>query len=668
MLGVFKKMFRKSATPEPAAPPVAAEANWGVSQGEAPDSVATEDEGQGSSGEFVVIKLSAIWRQLPQELQGKNSPGSSAKFSIDLDRVVDQLAYGTVRVPFKELRRAAPVGVFSPNHAHDDKLIELPLREIVPQLRPEYFSRRSQRRLEAPDEGTDLFNRTGRPLGPVRVIAKDELLRAEPAQRAAAAPEPEETPELVVPAAPITFSRRPTAQHPAAARPMTPQPAARPAVQQPIPPRPAAQQPAPRTPAQQPAARIPAPSIPAPSIPAPTIPASSIRAPRSPEESLEVLLEQIYQQWPEAVREAIESWAVEGTQCFLPMSSVGTALKAGAVRFTWKDLRGWIDPAPPQPDGVPVETVLDLPLKVIAPAYMAKARGASQQRKVEVAESIPDVFSMQGVAEVPEAAEDMEPVTEGMAEEVAEDNGEPRPFLVVPLSLLSQKWPDALRKEITLLRLTDAKVELPLETLEGALKAGRFECYWKQVCHWLRPCPTAALASVHAEVRLDMPLNLLAPFYLQQRPDAQAAAQAERASGAAPVEAPAARNLAELFGEPDKRNWTPNEIVHKTSQLPGVAGALMALQDGLLVASCMPPEWKSETIAAFLPQIFGRMKQYSKELKMGELESITFTVEQGTFQIYNVGIIYFAILAKPTAALPKESLRLIVRELARHTR
>jgi predicted regulator of Ras-like GTPase activity (Roadblock/LC7/MglB family) len=62
------------------------------------------------------------------------------------------------------------------------------------------------------------------------------------------------------------------------------------------------------------------------------------------------------------------------------------------------------------------------------------------------------------------------------------------------------------------------------------------------------------------------------------------------------------------------------------------------------------------------------MKQYSKELKMGELESISFSVEQGTFQIYNVGIIYFAVLAKPTATLPKENLKLIVRELARHTR
>ena len=142
----------------------------------------------------------------------------------------------------------------------------------------------------------------------------------------------------------------------------------------------------------------------------------------------------------------------------------------------------------------------------------------------------------------------------------------------------------------------------------------------------------------------------------------------------APAPAPAAvlpklaDNLADLFGEPEKKNWTPNEIVHKTSMFPGVCGALIALQDGLLVASCMPPTWKTETIAAFLPQIFGRMKQYAKELKMGELTSVSFAVDQGTLQIFNAGIIYFAALGKPDATLPSAHLNLIASELSRHTK
>src|SRR6185436_17766049 len=127
-------------------------------------------------------------------------------------------------------------------------------------------------------------------------------------------------------------------------------------------------------------------------------------------------------------------------------------------------------------------------------------------------------------------------------------------------------------------------------------------------------------------------------------------------------------DLAGLFGEPEKRNWTPNEIVHKSSLLPGVAGALIALQDGLLVAACMPPTWKTETIAAFLPQIFGRMRQYTNEFKVGELRSIAFTVDEGTLQVFNAGIIYFAALAQPDASLPLSELTLIVREIGRHTK
>ena len=142
-----------------------------------------------------------------------------------------------------------------------------------------------------------------------------------------------------------------------------------------------------------------------------------------------------------------------------------------------------------------------------------------------------------------------------------------------------------------------------------------------------------------------------------------AAASVEAAAGK-----PTAKNLAELFGEPDKRNWTPNEIVQRTTVLPGVAGALIALQDGLLVAHCTPPNWKTETIAAFLPQIFGRLSQYAKELNMGELQSVNVAVEQGILQVYKAGIIYFAVMGKPETPLPWGSLNLIATELSRHTK
>jgi predicted regulator of Ras-like GTPase activity (Roadblock/LC7/MglB family) len=277
--------------------------------------------------------------------------------------------------------------------------------------------------------------------------------------------------------------------------------------------------------------------------------------------------------------------------------------------------------------------------------------------------------------------------------------------------LVSEGWPEPVRREIETCDLRDAKLEVPFEVLEEGLKAGRLHFRWKQLCQWLNPPPppsmTSASLNTQMDYRVDLPLNFVAPLYLQYRsapgarktpsladipdvfsaigqpaavpvaaaPPASAPVAPAATSAPRPARASAARGthkpgeeLAELFGEPDKRNWTPNDIVHKTTTLPGVAGALIALQDGLLVASCMPPTWKTETIAAFLPQIFGRMKQYTNELKMGELQSVAFSVESGTFLVFNAGIIYFAILSHLEAQLPLPELTLIVTEIGRHTR
>ena len=82
----------------------------------------------------------------------------------------------------------------------------------------------------------------------------------------------------------------------------------------------------------------------------------------------------------------------------------------------------------------------------------------------------------------------------------------------------------------------------------------------------------------------------------------------------------------------------------------------------------MRPTWKADTIAAFIPQMFGRMNQYSKELNIGEITSLTLGVGQGNFQVFKAGLVYFAVIGRPGAALPLASLTLIATELARHTK
>jgi predicted regulator of Ras-like GTPase activity (Roadblock/LC7/MglB family) len=103
------------------------------------------------------------------------------------------------------------------------------------------------------------------------------------------------------------------------------------------------------------------------------------------------------------------------------------------------------------------------------------------------------------------------------------------------------------------------------------------------------------------------------------------------------------------------------------ARLPGVAGSLIALQDGLLVAHCMPRSWKTEAMAAFLPQIFGRINQYGKELNTGDAMAVAITTGAGTLQVYHAGIVYLAALGDPGGTLPLDELQLVAGELGRRS-
>ena len=292
-----------------------------------------------------------------------------------------------------------------------------------------------------------------------------------------------------------------------------------------------------------------------------------------------------------------------------------------------------------------------------------------------------------------------------------------RGLLSIPLAMLMAEWPEPILEEVNYFEMTNACVELPLSVIQGGLKLGRVDHSWKEVCAWIPDCPPSTLESANAETRLLLPLSVIAPLYFKHRPGSNTpakkpavslqgipdlfnAAGTPSAPPPAPMPEPAAapkpapkptvrsvaapvapvasapatpvaarppKNLAELFGEPEKRNWSPNDIVHATSRLPGVAGALIALQDGLLVASRMPDQFNTETIAAFVPQMFGRMNQYAKELQLGAVGSLSFGVEPGTLQIFKAGIIYFAVLSQPDQPLPMTDLIFIAHELNRQS-
>src|SRR5581483_4077612 len=91
--------------------------------------------------------------------------------------------------------------------------------------------------------------------------------------------------------------------------------------------------------------------------------------------------------------------------------------------------------------------------------------------------------------------------------------------VVIPLSALADSWPEALRGEILQLKLTDAKLALPVEPIADALKRGRVAFPWKIVRSWIRPQVSAAV-STHDNTVLELPLKVITPVFLARQKEA----------------------------------------------------------------------------------------------------------------------------------------------------
>jgi predicted regulator of Ras-like GTPase activity (Roadblock/LC7/MglB family) len=280
---------------------------------------------------------------------------------------------------------------------------------------------------------------------------------------------------------------------------------------------------------------------------------------------------------------------------------------------------------------------------------------------------------------------------------------DPNP-LVIGLTNLAETWPEAIRKEIVGLNLVDAKVALPTEVVEHALKQGRIAFSWQTLRSWLSPVRLTP-ASEHDTTLLDLPLKVVAPLFLARQREANKTQQKVSVDQEIPnlffgfpqPEAPAAVASAAPLPAPkavdtnyyvwDERSdtvtgeaantgdgsspgtrfvakyATPNEVVARAASLEGVAGALIALPDGLMVANRLSPDLNGDTLAAFLPQIFGKVSQCTKELRMGDLNNLNFTVGNVPWKIFRVNAIFFAALGCPGQALPTAQLAALASEL-----
>jgi predicted regulator of Ras-like GTPase activity (Roadblock/LC7/MglB family) len=578
--GLLRGLLRHMDDREPSrpiassAPPPAAATSASAPNLTAPARVENSDE--------IELPLAAVVATLPLELRAKLMAAPPAGLSVRLqaETVISQLAFGAVKISFGELRQLVP-GIFVNSGGElDNRLVSLPLNEILPRLNPAMLARRTVRKIEVAAEISGPFADHGRGFSfttqPIKASATPPPARmVSPAAPRQVSP-PSVTPQF--PQRSITPASGNGNGHPLPASPLTPR-AVTPATNGgngsngnglALPPglRLGSMPGNGRTAVPPPARISGAPSSGA---------ATSLPCPGPAQPMIFAPLGNLCADWPEELKNEILGSPLAKVNVPLDGAIIMPGLKRGRVVMTWKQLRSL---AQPSSSASPKDSLeLELPLKVIAPLFLAaqknlgSARGgntpqAKPQAKASVSTDIPDLFF-------------------GFPQPAAEP--------VAPAAL--------------------AVPPLPKPTEQRISDTNYFVLEDKGELTMADDAPVRRGENPHTDF-----LN---------------------------------------------RQTHPKEVVVRAAALPGVAGSVVAMQDGLRVASQVPAEFNPDTLAAFLPQIFERVNQSTRELRMGALNNINFTVGNVPWKIFRVNSVYFAAFGRVGEQLPSAQLAQLAAEMDR---
>jgi hypothetical protein len=502
-----------------------------------------------ANADEIELPLAPVVAGLPMELRAKlmSVPATGMTICLPVETVTSQLAFGAVKISFGELRQLAP-GIFANSGGElDNRLVSLPLHEILSRLNPALFARRPVQKLEVNEEISGPFDGRGR-----GVAFTTQPLK--PASSAPTVPQPVTIPvRLTAPAAPIAFPARNI-------------------------------QPTPPISLSSPAklagngngngnghAVPPAPALKNFAAPAPA-PAAAPPRPEPVQPTIFAALADLCENWPDELKNEIIRSPLASASVPLAGTAVEAGLKRGRVTMTWKQLRTLAKPSsPPSPND---NFELELPLKVIAPMFFAAQKTLQKTKaKVAVSAEIPDLFFG-----FPQAAPAPAP--------------EPPPM-----------------------RMAASPVQLPVVEPERKTSDTNFYVWGDN----------GEVPKTESE-----------------------------------FERPAVPQT-----DFTHRQAHPRDVVARAAALPGVAGAVVSLPDGLCVASQVPAGLNADSLAAFLPQIFERVNQTTRELRMGALNNVNFTVGSVPWKIFRVSSVYFAAFGHAGASLPSAQLAQMAAELDR---
>jgi predicted regulator of Ras-like GTPase activity (Roadblock/LC7/MglB family) len=111
--------------------------------------------------------------------------------------------------------------------------------------------------------------------------------------------------------------------------------------------------------------------------------------------AIRVELQRLMDNWPQAVAEEVAELGLKDQFVELPMAEIEAGLRSGKIVFTWNQVRSWMPAVAKVIATSPNDSApLELPLRVIAPLFLAqkKVGGASPKVKSADFEAIPNLF------------------------------------------------------------------------------------------------------------------------------------------------------------------------------------------------------------------------------------------------------------------------------------
>lgn len=346
----------------------------------------------------------------------------------------------------------------------------------------------------------------------------------------------------------------------------------------------------------------------------------------------------------------------------LPRGEVLSQLASGAVKITFLDLTRRAPGIFADPDPEMGARMITLPLQEILPQIKQLPRRQGQ-KVVEIPTDLEQVFGPGGKQKEPVAAPPSGPelprTSVSTAPAPAPNPAPAKEAAQAAVGGMPQPRPVPKPPPPAPLPVPPPAPPAPAQTGEGYAAPAPKPLPTQESIKFALPGQTSAPAPTAPPAPPPPPTPVAAPLPI--RPTMVSGA------GPAPVSATDGPVIAfgDIFGQPSKKDWTAQEVADKAAGLRGVAGAIITTGNGLPVAFHLPAELSGNLVAAFVPQMYTRIVQYTRDLKLGEAKNLTILIDNVPLQIFKTGSVFFTVLGKAGENLPKPQLTAIATALGR---